>query len=331
MIKYKKESIKVNLIKELYGGDIIVKRGNLVRIVIAFAALIFVYFEAKEKFKNYDINQAIYLLSGLSISKIIVLFVLGLMAVSSMTLYDYFLIKHLKYRFSLFKIWRISWIANTFNNFLSFAGMTGAAIRTLLYKKNNISSKEAVYASVILAPSTVIGISAASWLIIFNILKGKAILMKYKILWIGIIWFAIYLPIYFLLYKWEWLNKKVMARINRCNRDTMELRNKLIASSLIEWISVGLLFFFICITFNKKITIFEAIGILSISAIAGIMSFIPGGIGSYDLICILGLQTIGAPFESAAAILVTFRVCYYIVPWLIGVILGISEIVINEH
>jgi uncharacterized membrane protein YbhN (UPF0104 family) len=308
-----------------------VKKGNLAKAMVAFTALIFVYFEAKKKLKNYDINQVIYLLSSLSTGRIIVLFILGLMAVSTMTLYDYFLIKHLKYKFSLFKVWKISWIANTFNNFLSFAGMTGAAIRTLLYKKNNISSKEAVYASVILAPSTVIGISAASWLIIFNILKGRDILMKYKILWLGVIWFAVYLPLYFLLYKWEWLNKKVMARINEYNRDTMELRNKLIASSLIEWISVGLLFFFICITFTKKITIFEAIGILSVSAIAGIMSFIPGGMGSYDLICILGLQTMGAPCESAAAILITFRICYYIVPWLIGVILGISEIITKEH
>ncbi|QGU95884.1 hypothetical protein GOM49_12985 [Clostridium bovifaecis] len=307
------------------------KKQNILKGAVAIAALVIIYFEGRKKLKNYDINQVMHLLSNLNRSRVITLFVLGLIAVSTMTFYDYFLIKHLRYKLSFYKIWKVSWVSNTFNNFLGFAGMTGATIRTLLYKKNNISTGDAVYASVILAPSTVIGISAASWLILFNVLKGRPILNQYKVLWFGVVGFAIYLPIYILMYRWKWLNKKVMARISKDDRDPKTLREKLIASSLLEWICIGLLFWFICLTFTKEIKLLESLGIVSISAIAGIMSFIPGGMGSFDLICILGLRLMGATSERAMAILVVFRVFYYIIPWFIGIILGISEIITNKH
>lgn len=307
------------------------KKQNILKGAVAVVVLVVIYFEGRTKLKNYDINQVMCLLSGLDRSRVITLCVLGLTAVSTMTFYDYFLIKHLRYKLSFYKIWKVAWISNSFNNFLGFAGMTGATIRTLLYKKNNISTREAIYASVILAPSTVIGISAASWLVLFNILKGRPILNQYKVLWVGVAGFAIYLPIYILLYRWKWLNKKVMARINKYDRDPKKLRGKLIVSSLIEWISIGLLFWFICLTFTREITLLEALGIVSISAIAGIISFIPGGMGSFDLICVLGLRLMGSPPERAMAILIIFRIFYYIIPWFIGIILGISEIVTRKH
>lgn len=302
-------------------------RQNIIKIIIAFVAIFLVYTEGRAQLKAYDFHEVMKLLESLKTSNIVVLVILGLAAVTTMTTYDYFLIKNLKYNLSLFKVWKISWISNTFNNFLSFAGLTGASIRTLLYKKQGITTKEALYASIILAPSTGIGLSTASWLVIFNILKIRPVLEHYRFLWFGVIGFALYLPIYFLLYEWKWLQERFMARIHEYNKDPKELREKLMLSSLLEWTVIGIFFWFICTIFTNQIKILEALGIITVSAIAGIMSFIPGGMGSFDLICLLGLKLMGAPSERGMAILISFRLFYYIIPWLIGVVLGITEII----
>jgi phosphatidylglycerol lysyltransferase len=299
----------------------------MLRLIIAFVAIYFIYTEGSKQLKKYDFREVINLLYSLDISKTIILFTFGFIAVSSMTIYDYFLLRHIKYELPLFKVWKISWIANSFNNFLSFAGLTGASLRTFLYRKQGVSTKESIYVSAMMAPSTIIGICAASWLLIFDIFKIRPILIRYRFLWIGVILFALYLIVYILLYEWKWLNNKIVAKVQSCENNPKKLRWKLVGASLIEWIFIGLFFWKVCTIFSSEIMLLEALGIISISAIAGILSFIPGGMGSFDLICLVGLESMGANSQKAMAILITFRIFYYIMPWLLGIVLGMTEII----
>ncbi len=300
---------------------------NILRITIAFIALYFIYSEGGGQLKKYDFREVISLLYSLELWKVIILFIFGFIAVSSMTVYDYVLLKHIKYELPISKVWKIAWISNSFNNFLSFAGLTGASLRTFLYKKQGISTKEAIYGSAMMAPSTIIGICVASWLLIFNIFKVRPILSRYEFLWIGVIIFAVYLIVYILLYEWKWLNKKIVSKVQSCENNPKELRWKLIRASLVEWTCLGLFFWIVCMSFSREIMLLEALGVISIAAIAGIISFIPGGMGSFDLICLVGLETIGASSQKAMAILITFRIFYYIMPWFLGIILGTTEII----
>lgn len=309
-------------------NDLILKKYgiNLVKIVIAFVAVYFIYIEGKSQLNKYNYNDVMNLLASLNIYTFAILMISGVITFSCMTIYDLLLLRHIKYNLNFLKIIKISWIANSFNNFLSFAGLTGASLRTFLYKKQNVSTKEAVYASAMMAPSTVIGISVSSWLIILNVIKIRPMLLKYSFLWLGVVGFAVYLIVYMLLYEWDWLNQKIISKVQGSVSSTKDLRWKLVGASLTEWFLIGIFFSQVCRVFTTGISFVEAMGILILSAIAGIVSFVPGGMGSFDLVCLLGLQTMGADSGSAMAIVIIFRVFYYIIPWLLGVILCISEI-----
>ena len=47
---------------------------------------------------------------------------------------------------------------------------------------------------------------------------------------------------------------------------------------------------------------------------------IPGGIGSFDLIVITGLTSMGVSNALAVSLLLLFRLTYYIIPFLLGVV-----------
>ena len=47
---------------------------------------------------------------------------------------------------------------------------------------------------------------------------------------------------------------------------------------------------------------------------------IPGGIGSFDLIVISGLMSMGVSNALAVSLLLLFRLTYYIIPFLLGVV-----------
>ena len=53
-----------------------------------------------------------------------------------MTLYDFVLVRSLGMKVSKWKTIKVSWIANSLNNVLGFGGLSGAGLRTILYKEH---------------------------------------------------------------------------------------------------------------------------------------------------------------------------------------------------
>jgi len=110
------------------------QRKTIFKIAFSMLIILLIYFEGKSELSSLNLAASLSLLRSFQPLKLLLFFLAGSAAVSCMTLYDYFIIKNLKYKISLLKTWRISWISNTFNNFLGFGGLTGAGIRTMLYK-----------------------------------------------------------------------------------------------------------------------------------------------------------------------------------------------------
>ncbi len=61
--------------------------------------------------------------------------------------------------------------------------------------------------------------------------------------------------------------------------------------------------------------------------LAGIMSMIPGGIGSADAVWFRGFGLLGVPEQAAGAAVVAFRAGFYLIPWLIALIVIYSMLV----
>lgn len=298
---------------------------NLLRTIISILALGIIYFYGSREVKNLNIRTVAYLFHIVPTYKNYMLFIGGFIAASSMILYDYVVVNHFKYNVSLKKIWQISWICNTFNNFLGFAGLTGSALRSVLYEKEDIENNESENISLIITPATITGLSILSVAGIFNLIPVKSILEKNKFMWVGVIGFAVYLIIYFLLFKVEWLKKKIISEefvVHKCKL----LRVKLMVASIIEWITAGTFVWIISHVFTKSITYTEALAILTVASIAGIVSLMPAGIGAFDLVFLKGMQIMGANSNKAVVILLMYRLFYYVMPWIIGVIFSTIKI-----
>ncbi len=68
------------------------------------------------------------------------------------------------------------------------------------------------------------------------------------------------------------------------------------------------------------VPLYNLIPLYFLAVIIGIFSMIPGGIGSFDLIVITGLTSMGVSNALAVSLLLLFRLTYYIIPFLLGVV-----------
>jgi len=300
---------------------LILKYKTILKIAFSILIVLLIYLEGKKELSTLNLADSLSLLRSFEPIKLLLFFIAGSAAVSCMTLYDYFIIKNLKYKISLLKTWRISWISNTFNNFLGFGGLTGAGIRSMLYKEENVPPKECLFINVLLVPATTTGLSILALLGIFNVLPMKPILSEHKWFSIAVTSFAIYFFIYLLLFKIKWVRDKVLPE-GISVASSAPLRIKLIFASVFEWGGAGLLLWYISSNFISNINPLQVFPILTVAASVGILSMVPGGLGSFDLVTILGLQLVGASPSQSLAILFIYRLFYYIIPWILGAIMA---------
>lgn len=301
----------------------------LLKGIISLFVLAVLYWEWEHQIHNMNVGLAVYLLHQLTPQEIGMLFLGGAMAVAMMFLYDYLLLHHFGYKISLGRILQVSWVSNSFNNFAGFGGLTGISIRSLLYQREKINQKDLLQLNIYIVSAAVTGLSLFAWGGILGVFDVRRILSQNQWLWVGMIGFSLYLPVYFLMDKVPWLGKKIYTK-ERPSDTSLFLRLSLLSASLVEWISAGIFFGYITIHFSDTGHLLEAFGVFTLAAIAGLISLIPGGLGSFDLVCLSGLQLNGASPQQALAVLLIYRIFYYIIPWIIGVLIVTGNTVLRK-
>ncbi|ANS77355.1 lysyltransferase [Paenibacillus yonginensis] len=250
--------------------------------------------------------------------------ILALVSVAVMSCYDFVIRRQFRFQVSAGRTFRYSWISNTFNNLLGFAGLTGAGVRTLLYKKSGVPMGAITAGVVFLSPVVLNGLSVMAWLEIFGLFEAKALLHEHK--WINLaVWaIALYLPLFVALQR-----TKLFAKwFHKQGKDLFPWRTILeaIGASFVEWLFAGLTFTLIAHYVLGGVTWREMLGLYTVAAVGGILSMAPGGVGAFDLTVLLGTKLMGFPAERALAVIVLFRFFYYIIPFCIGLILSILEL-----
>ncbi|MFD2881419.1 flippase-like domain-containing protein [Paenibacillus rhizoplanae] len=133
---------------------------------------------------------------------------------------------------------------------------------------------------------------------------------------------ALYLPFFVLLQRSALFAKWVNRGEGRTAWLTVVAS---VGASFLEWVFAGLTFWFIAGELLGSTPFLTVFSIYVVAAIAGILSMAPGGIGAFDLIALLGLTQLGIKSDHAMAVLVIYRLFYYIIPWLIGLVLAALE------
>ena len=225
-----------------------------------------------------------------------------------MFFYDIVLVKLLGIKMGKWKLIRHSFIANTYSNLIGFGGLVGLMLRSYFYSKHKEEKQGLLknIASVTLFYLT--GISLLAWIVpIF--FWDFPLLRETKWLFIAIIIVGLYVPTFIGLYMIRY--KKVKASMLNG-----KVAIQLIATSVVEWMAVFLVIWFLTIMLNIPIELSTLIPIFLIASCAGIVSMIPGGIGSFDLVFLWGTQSVGIADEKVLFLLILYRMGYFVLPFL---------------
>lgn len=294
----------INLIKKTFS------------VVFIMAFIIFAATELRNiSFKEY--HELFLSLSLMTRTKVIFF---GLIAFLFSTVYDFTLWKYFKINLSAKEIFKISFITQSFNNFISFGGITGTKLRTDMLIKKDVDPKTSLKMSTSILTSATLGLL---FLILPTLLLIGDIKRKYIYL-LGLLF--LYIPFFFLAGK---INTGRFKKFTDENLpytflDT-KVKLKLLIVSVIDWMAIGAFFTFVVKIISPEIPIFTTFLVYIVSEVIGLISFIPGGLGSFDLSVFVILKDLGYGDSNVLLSLILFRTAYYIVPWIIGVVAYIFE------
>lgn len=286
-----------------------IKWASWLKGVIPLVLLILVVVEARRFSADFDIELLKKHIHQLSVQKTVLMIGIGLIGVLPMTLYDYFFTKKEGIKLSIPSLVKFSYISNTFSNFIGFGGFSGAALRSYFYSGKQEKQGKTIKSIAVLSLFYITGLSVLCWFIMTGFLSSK-VLHLYKWLYLAVWGIGLYVPVLFFFI----LRKKRLV-------EDWKYSVKLIAVSTIEWFFAFLTMYSLSLIIHVPISFTTLLAIFIVAGTAGTVSMIPGGLGSFDFIVLLGLEGYQIPEEQGLLLLVLYRFCYFVFPFCVGAIL----------
>ncbi|WP_166462406.1 bifunctional lysylphosphatidylglycerol flippase/synthetase MprF [Psychrobacillus vulpis] len=286
---------------------------RVLKITIPLLIFTVLYIESNQALKNLDFTLLKDHFKDLALYQVIMIVVLGIFAVSPMLLYDFVLSRHLRMVIPVKKKLIYSWTANTMSNFIGFGGIAGMMIRTFFYGQYGYDKKTLVKGIGLITLFYLSGMSLLSWFPLLGIIQTP-IFQEVKWIHFALIGIALYFPILIISIR---KNKKASEQKHINSKNIFLLA----VISLLEWIFAFVLIYFISVFLGVSVSIPSMFATFIVASFAGIISMLPGGIGSFDLMFLLGLEGLGVPTEFTLLILLLYRISYFILPALVGAIM----------
>ncbi len=251
-----------------------------------FAAVLFIAVVATlyHELAHINFKQTLEAFSKINRWYLVGLFICGGSAMILLSLYDLILVKGLKLDIPLIRVFKISYIINALNAIVGFGGFIGAGFRAFIYKNYTTDRKKLVHAISIILISMLMGLSLLSILVVLHIFDASHIINKVS--WVRWILYvvALFLPL-FIAY----------TMINPIDRNNKYLGVYCTLVSSFEWLAAATVLYLSTVIVDINIAFTTVIGIFIIAALSGLVSFIPGGFGAFDLVVLLGLKSLGVP------------------------------------
>ncbi|MEA3250883.1 MAG: bifunctional lysylphosphatidylglycerol flippase/synthetase MprF [Pseudomonadota bacterium] len=262
---------------------------------------------------------------NLELWKLALVVLAGLMAVITMTGYDLVMARGLGLNLSARYVFRYAWVANTFNNIAGVSGLTGSGMRFLALNQAEIDNPTItryVGLTALSTPLGLAGLAIAGLPSIHHLLEqttlppwlGYALVALAMLYLLGYLVFERFLPL----------------QAGHTQRTGMGLKGILLVVSTFEWAAAAGVFWLCLWLVDVTLPPWELVAAFAFSATLGVLSFLPGGLGVLDGTLILLLTAQGVPAEAVLTAVLLFRVCYYLVPWLLGVEWGAQLFVVQE-
>lgn len=288
-----------------------------VKIIFVLLILTIVAKEFKNIVTDFDMHTFKIYADKLSIGNITIIVILGIISYMPLSFYDFVLKKRVGIKLSNKKLYKFSWIASSISSIVGFGGTSAIALKSHFYnpyvKDNKLLVKE--ISKIVALNLTGFSMACFTYLIITKFNMSDMSFTKVLTIAIGM-----YLPI---------LTIYLINKYRRCSdeeRQDIIDTIKIISISLLEWITTIILIYSIILILGEKISILKFFPIFVAAIVVAIVSMSPGGLGTFDLTLLIGLESLGVPAEKVMLAVFLYRITYYIIPLLIGIMLYISEL-----
>lgn len=297
----------------------ITQHKTLLKSLFVIILLIIVSGELLSIAKTISFEQLRLLFSEISLWRFALMLAIGLLAVFPMMGYDFTLKKIVALENTTGYLMETSWIVNTLNNIAGFGGVISVGLRSEFYGKKG-QSKEIFHA---LAKILLFALSGLS---IYSLLSFIAIYFFHtnpyvQQYWLWLIIGSGYFPLLYLI--------TTLKKTGFLGGLARRFRLALLLSSFLEWTGVITAFLSIGYLMGISFSIWEVTPLFVSAIVIGIISMIPGALGTFDVMMILGLSSLGIEREVVVLWLLLFRLCYYFVPAIIGLLFFFKHLFSN--
>lgn len=295
------------------------------RHVLPPAFLLLVLLLALREIQTFDIRHLRAIVRGVAIPNLLLIQLLAFVGVFSMSLYDWRAARTFGVRIAPQTLIRNAWVANAFSNFVGFSGLAGTGIRMLLLGRAGIDARHAAAFSALIVASVPVGLSVMCAVLLLMGRGGGDLLPIPQ--WLLLAGFAAYLPGYFLV-----LGKGSLTGLLRAlSPQPMSSLVVLAAISVVDWLLAAAVAWFAVQVSGAAVSWPDFLVGYVVASALGILSLIPGGLGVFDTALVVLLAPVATGMEQVVSGLLLYRLCYYLVPWLIAVYVGADKLVLPEY
>ncbi|MCA1320690.1 lysylphosphatidylglycerol synthase domain-containing protein [Bacillus tianshenii] len=281
---------------------------RVLKVVFPLTILILIYIEGKKQIKSVNISLVIQKIQEIGLPWFLWLLLLGVFAVATMILYDVYLIRRLNVHLPKWKVFVQGFSANAYANFWGFGGFAGVGLRTLYYRRQSANISFFLKSVTILLPYMLVGLSIFAWMVLVNEWYSPIVLHNYPIIKLPLLIMCGY-------------GIFIVAAGYYTKRVSNHTQLTLVTISLLEWGLAAFLFFQISLALNVHMHAHIVILLFFMAAISGVLSTVPGGVGAFDFVILVGMASFGNSEEKALALLFLYRLVYYVIPFLISTLL----------
>ena len=292
---------------------------KFIKFFVAFGIFLLSAWKLKTELSSINFKDVFHVIQNRSFTSIAVLLLVSFLGVWILSLYDVVLIRSQKIKVPVLKTMKISWIINSLNTLIGFGGIIGSSIRYNYFQTytKDEEDKQTLKKNIsLLLLSMLTGIGVLSFLVLFNVFAPSSLLESKPILKTALFILAGLLPIFL-----------GVTMIKPPVPSDRFLSLKYTFVSVLDYLFVGIVMFLSLRFVGVHVNFWQMESVFIIAAIAGLISMVPGGLGAFDVVFLLGMtQQFDVSKSSVLLALVFYRLAYYILPFFLGLVLSISEL-----
>lgn len=292
---------------------------KILRFIVPLAVIVFLIFEVIEHVNSGDIKAAIEVLKDLPLGRIILIIGFGFLVNSIKYFYDAVILDFYNIKLSKWRIYRSALLSN------NLGSISGAGMRYYLYRES-LKHEDCLRLSALILLSSSLGLSFLNLFALLGKHTEKGIFLQNNWLELTMVLIIFNIPIFFSADHIKFI-KNWLIKNSSIESIPLGLKLRLTAVSLLDWISTVVLFCYVCFMQTNNLSISNSLAIFSVSSTIAALSYIPGGLGSFDYIAVASFRVLNLPMHLALSIIAVFRMVNTFIPLLFGGAINLPSII----